>query len=95
MLADEGPVRRLDIISLITARGRLNTPETCGYGQEDEYANCRILLALDSGSAGETTSLIRAHISAHNFSVKPVSDDIPIVQLVPSQRVEMKYHVRL
>ncbi len=28
-------------------------------------------------------------------SVRPISDDIPIVQIVPSQRVEMEYHAHL
>lgn len=28
-------------------------------------------------------------------SVRPISDDILIVQIVPSQRVEMEYHAHL
>ena len=95
VLADEGLAHRLGLVPLITVRGRLNTPETCDCDREEGCANCRVLLTLDSGSAGETTTLTTARISSDNPSVRPVSDDIPIVQLAPSQRVEVECHARL
>lgn len=95
VLADEGLAHRLGLVPLITARGRLNTPESCDCGRDDGCANCRVLLTLDSGSAGETTTLTTARLSSDNPGVRPVSDDIPIVNLAPSQRVEVECHAKL
>lgn len=95
VLADEGLAHRLGLVPLITVRGRLNTPESCDCDREDGCANCRVLLTLDSGSAGETTTLTTARLSSDNPGVRPVSDDIPIVHLAPSQRVEVECHAKL
>ena len=56
VLADEGLAHRLGLIPLITTRGRLNTPESCDCASADGCVNCRVLLTLDSGRAGETTT---------------------------------------
>lgn len=95
VLADEGLAHRLGLVPLITVRDRLNTPESCDCDREGGCANCRVLLTLDSGSVGETTTLTTARISSDNPAVRPVSDDIPIVVLAPSQRVMVECHARL
>ena len=95
VLADEGLAHRLGLVPLITKRNILNMQGSCDCGQEEGCANCRVLLTLNSGSAGETTTLTTARLLADNPTVRPVSDDIPIVSLAPSQKVEVECHARL
>lgn len=89
VLADEGLAHRLGLVPLITAQSQLDTLES------DEYDDYKVLLTLDSGSVGETTTLTTARMSSDNPAVRPVSDDIPIVVLAPSQKVVVECHAKL
>lgn len=95
VLADEGLAHRLGLVPLITIRDKLNAPEDCNCSSDEGCANCRVLLTLNSGSAGETTTLTSARLFSDNPSVRPISDDIPIVELAPSQKVEVECYARL
>ena len=95
VLADEGLAHRLGLVPLITVQNQINTPESCDCGRDEGCVNCRVLFILDSGSAGETTTLTTARLSSDNPTVRPVSDDIPIVRLAPSQKVDVECYARL
>ncbi len=75
VLADEGLAHRLALIPLITPRDEIHTPDN------------RVMLILDSGNALETTTVTTGSLSSEDSVIKPVSDDIPIVELAPGQKV--------
>ena len=95
VLADEGLAHRLALVPLTTPRGTFNTTETCGCGREEGCANCRVMLILDSDKSTETATLTTARLSSEDPAVQPVSDDIPIVELAPAQRVVVECYARL
>lgn len=95
VLADEGLAHRLALVPLTTPRGTFNTTETCGCGRGEGCANCRVMLILDSDKSTETTTLTTAKLSSEDPAVHPVSDDVPIVELAPAQRVVVECYARL
>ena len=95
VLADEGLAHRLGLIPLKTDLKRFNEPAKCDCQSETGCSNCRVMLVLDSGDSDTTRTVLSGEISSEDDSVKPISDNIPIVQLAPGQRVKLECYARL
>ena len=85
ILADEGIAHRLGLIPLKT--------ELSAVQQDNE--SDKIMLTLDSGIATETRTILSGELKSQDNTVKPISDNIPIVTLAPGQDLKFEAHARL
>jgi DNA-directed RNA polymerase subunit D len=95
VLPDEGVAHRLAMMPLKTDLERFIEPSACDCHSELGCSRCRVLLMLDSGSADTTRTITSAEISSEDEVVKPVSPNIPIVTLAPSQKLKVEAYARL
>ena len=85
VLADEGIAHRLGLIPITT------DIESIKQGSEAD----RIMLTLDSGISEETRTVLSGDLKSQDKNVVPVSENIPIVTLAPSQSLKIEANVRL
>ena len=85
VLADEGIAHRLGLIPITT------DIESIKQGNEAD----RIMLTLDSGISEETRTVLSGDLKSQDKNVVPVSENIPIVTLAPSQSLKIEANVRL
>jgi len=85
ILADEGIAHRLGLIPLKT--------ELSAVQQDNE--SDKIMLTLDSGIATETRTILSGELKSQDNTVKPISDNIPIITLAPGQRLKIEAYARL
>ncbi|MDX1595335.1 MAG: DNA-directed RNA polymerase subunit D [Nitrosopumilaceae archaeon] len=95
VLADEGLAHRLGLIPLKTDLSRFNEPTKCDCQSETGCTNCRVMLVLDSGDSDTTRTVMSGELSSEDDSIKPISDNIPIVELAPGQKVKVECYARL
>lgn len=95
VLPDEGLAHRLGLVPLKTDLKRFNEPSKCDCQSETGCSNCRVMLVLDSGDTDVTRTVLSNELSSEDDSVKPIADNIPIVQLAPGQRVKVECYARL
>ena len=53
------------------------------------------MLTLESGIATETRTILSGELKSQDNTVKPISDNIPIVTLAPGQDLKFEAHARL
>jgi DNA-directed RNA polymerase subunit D len=85
VLADEGIAHRLGLIPLKT--------ELSAVQQDNE--SDKIMYTLDSGETSETRTVLSGELKSQDDTVKPISDNIPIVTLAPGQRLKIEAYARL
>ena len=95
VLPDEGLAHRLGLIPIKTDLSRFNEPSKCDCQSESGCSNCKVMLVLDSGDSDVTRTVISNELSSEDDSIKPISDNIPIVQLAPGQRIKVECYARL
>ena len=95
VLPDEGLAHRLGLIPMKTDLSRFNEPSKCDCHSETGCSNCKVMLVLDSGDSDVTRTILSSDLSSEDDSVKPVSDNIPIVQLAPGQKIKLECYARL
>ena len=95
VLQDEGLAHRLGLIPLTTDLSRFNEPSKCECQSETGCSNCKIMLVLDSGDSDVTRTVVSSELSSEDDSIKPTSEQIPIVQLAPGQRIKIECYARL
>jgi DNA-directed RNA polymerase subunit D len=95
VLPDEGLAHRLGLIPIKTDLSRFNEPSKCDCQSESGCSNCKVMLVLDSGDSDVTRTVTSNELSSEDDSIKPISDNIPIVQLAPGQRIKVECYARL
>ena len=95
VLPDEGLAHRLGLIPIKTDLSRFNEPSKCDCQSESGCSNCKVMLVLDSGDSDVTRTVISNELSSEDDSIKPISNNIPIVQLAPGQRIKVECYARL
>jgi len=83
VMPDEGIAHILGMIPLKT--------ELNGFDE----SNSRVILVLDSEAAENTKIVTSAELESKDQVVKPISKQIPIVQLAPGQRIKLEAYARL
>ncbi len=94
-IPDEGLAHRLGLIPLKTDLTGFNEPSKCDCKSESGCSNCKVMLVLDSGDSDITRTVLSNELISENDSIKPVSENIPIVQLATGQRVKVECYARL
>ncbi len=95
VLPDEGLAHRLGLIPLTTDLSRFNEPAMCECQSETGCSNCTVMLILNSGDSDVTRTILSDELSSEDDSIKPVAENIPIVQLAPGQRIKLECYARL
>lgn len=95
VLPDEGLAHRLGLIPLKTDLNRFNEPSKCECQSETGCSNCKVMLVLDSGESDSTRTVVSSELSSEDESIKPISENIPIVHLAPGQRIKVECYARL
>ena len=95
VLQDEGLAHRLGLIPITTDLSRFNEPSKCECQSETGCSNCKIMLVLDSGDSDVTRTVLSNELSSEDDAIKPTSEQIPIVQLAPGQRIKIECYARL
>ena len=85
VLADEGIAHRLGLIPLTTSI------ESIKQNTETD----KIMLTLDSGISEETRTILSGDLKSQDSNVIPISQNIPIVHLAPSQSLKIEAYARL
>jgi DNA-directed RNA polymerase subunit D len=95
VMHDEAVAHRLGLIPLRTDPGRFVMPHECDCGSTLGCAKCRVLLVLDAEATDKTKVVTSGEMVSEDEMVKPVSKDIPVVVLAPSQKLKFEAYARL
>jgi DNA-directed RNA polymerase subunit D len=95
VMHDEAVAHRLGLIPLRTELDRFVMPQECDCQSTLGCSKCRVLLVLDSEAMEKTKIVTSGELLSEDEFVKPVSKDIPIVVLAPSQKLKFEAYARL
>ncbi len=95
VMHDEALAHRLGLIPLRTDPGRFVMPHECDCKSTLGCSKCRVLLVLDSEASEKTKVVTSGELVSEDELVKPVSKDIPIIVLAPSQKLKFEAYARL
>jgi DNA-directed RNA polymerase subunit D len=95
VMHDEAVAHRLGLIPLRTDPGRFVMPHECDCGSALGCSKCRVLLVLDSEATDKSKEVLSGELVSEDETVKPVSKDIPIIALAPSQKLKFEAYARL
>jgi DNA-directed RNA polymerase subunit D len=95
VMHDEAVAHRLGLIPLRTDPGRFVMPHECDCGSALGCSKCRVLLVLDSEATDKSKEVLSGEMVSEDETVKPVSKDIPIIALAPSQKLKFEAYARL
>jgi DNA-directed RNA polymerase subunit D len=70
-------------------------PHDCDCKSTLGCSKCRVLLVLDSEANEKTKVVTSGELLSEDELVKPVSNDIPVVVLAPSQKLKFEAYARL
>lgn len=95
VMHDEAIAHRLGLIPLRTDLDRFVVPHDCDCKSTLGCSKCRVLLVLDSEANEKTKVVNSGELLSEDELVKPVSKNIPIVVLAPSQKLKFEAYARL
>lgn len=94
-LYDELVAHRLGLIPLQTDLERYVLPEKCDCNNTLGCSKCRVLLVLDAEAKDRTITVLSKDLVSEDQYVRPISDNIPIVKLAPSQKIKLEAYAKL
>ena len=95
VMHDEAIDHRLGLVPLRTDLDRFVMPHDCDCKSTLGCSKCRVLLVLDSEANEKTKVVTSGELLSEDELVKPVSRDIPIIILAPSQKLKFEAYARL
>lgn len=95
MLHDEILAHRLGLIPLKTDLDSYNLPEECPCKSELGCNLCRVSLTLDVEAKDSVKTVYSGDLASENPNIRPVSEKVPIVKLVPDQKIRLEAYARL
>lgn len=95
VMHDEAIAHRLGLIPLRTDLKRYVLPQDCDCNNSLGCSKCRVLLVLDSEANDKTKVVTSGELVSEDEVVKPVSRDVPIITLAPSQKLKFEAYARL
>lgn len=95
VMHDEAVAHRLGLIPLRTDLKKFSLPNECNCNSTLGCTNCRVLLQLDAEATDKTKTITTSELISEDDFVKPVSQDIPIITLAPSQKIKFEAYARL
>ena len=95
VMHDEAIAHRLGLIPLRTDLDRFVMSHDCDCKSTLGCSKCRVLLVLDSEANEKTRVVTSGELLSEDELVKPVSKDIPIIVLAPSQKLKFEAYARL
>ena len=95
VMHDEAIAHRVGLIPLRTDLDRFVMPHDCDCKSTLGCSKCRVLLVLDSEANEKTKVVTSGELLSEDELVKPVSKDIPIIVLAPSQKLKFEAYARL
>ena len=95
VMHDEAIAHRLGLIPLRTDLDRFVMPHDCDCKSTLGCSKCTVLLVLDSEANEKTKVVTSGELLSEDELVKPVSNDIPVVVLAPSQKLKFEAYARL
>lgn len=95
VMHDEALAHRLGLVPLRTQLDRFVIPEDCDCKSTLGCSKCRVLLMLDSEATDKTKIVTSGELLSEDDLVQPVSKEIPIVALAPTQKVKFEAYARL
>ena len=95
VMHDEAIAHRLGLIPIRTDLDRFVMPHDCDCKSTLGCSKCRVLLVLDSEANEKTKVVTSGELLSEDELVKPVSNDIPVVVLAPSQKLKFEAYARL
>ena len=95
VMHDEAIAHRLGLIPLRTELDRFVMAHECDCKSTLGCSKCRVLLYLDAEAQDKSRSVLSGELKSDDDYVKPVSADIPIIILAPSQKLKLEAYARL
>jgi DNA-directed RNA polymerase subunit D len=95
VMHDEALAHRLGLVPLRTQLDRFVMPEDCDCKSTLVFSKCRVLLMLDSEATEKTKIVTSGELLSEDELVQPVSKEIPIVALAPTQKVKFEAYARM
>ncbi len=95
VMHDEILAHRLGLIPLTTPLNRFNMPNACECNSKLGCPRCKVTFYLDVRAEEKNITVTSKDLISDDDSVKPVSDDIPIVILAKGQRIKLEAYARL
>lgn len=95
VMHDEAIAHRLGLIPLHTDLKRYVLPQDCDCNNSLGCSKCRVLLVLDSEANDKTKVVTSGELVSEDEVVRPVSRDVPIITLAPSQKLKFEAYARL
>lgn len=95
VMHDEAIAHRLGLIPLRTDLKRFVLPQDCDCNNSLGCSKCRVLLVLDSEANDKTKLVTSGELVSEDEVVMPVSRNVPIITLAPSQKLKFEAYARL
>jgi DNA-directed RNA polymerase subunit D len=95
VMHDEILAHRLGLIPLTTPLNKFNMPDACECKSKLGCPKCRVILYLDVKAEDKNRMVLSKDLVSDDESVKPISDDIPIVILAKGQSIKLEAYARL
>jgi len=94
-MSDEMLAHRLGLMPLTTDLDRYVLPEDCTCQSEFGCNRCRAVLTLDAEPKDSPVMVYSGDIKSEDPNIRPVQEKIPLVKLVPGQRIRLEAYARL
>lgn len=95
VMHDEAIAHRLGLIPLRTELDRFVMAHECDCKSTLGCSKCRVLLYLEAEAQDKSRTVLSGELNSDDDYVKPVSADIPIIVLAPTQKLKLEAYARL